>query len=192
MDASAVSHIAFCVSDIEQSLSFYRDALGMEVILDQVQDTTRGGLPHVYHHARQTRRTVHLAFSDSPLHLVMTSHPGDSADGTPIKLDQVGISHFLLQRARCPGAVQRVGVQGRAAGRPPGRLDQRPGSHGQLLRLRPGRHPGPVRRRRGRLDTAAFPVIPAKSLPRCRTGQESRERGMVRQAYHPAFAECRL
>ncbi len=94
MDASAVSHIAFCVSDIEKSLSFYRDILGMKVIFDQVQDTTTGGLPHVYQHPRQTRRTVHLAFGDSPLHLVMTSHPDDSADGTPIKLDRVGISHY--------------------------------------------------------------------------------------------------
>lgn len=94
MDASAVSHIAFCVSDIDKSLNFYRDALGMKVIFDQVQDTTTGGLPHVYHHSRKTRRTVHLEFGNSPLHLVMTSHPGDSADGNPIKLDQVGISHF--------------------------------------------------------------------------------------------------
>ena len=94
MDASAVSHIAFCVSDIEKSLSFYQDILGMTVTFDQVQDTTTGGLPHVYQHPRQTRRTVHLAFGDSPLHLVMTSHPDDSADGAPIKLDQVGISHY--------------------------------------------------------------------------------------------------
>lgn len=94
MDATAVSHIAFCVSDIEKSLSFYRDILGMKVIFDQVQDTTRGGLPHVYQHARKTRRTVHLQFGDSPLHLVMTTHPGDHPDGNPIKLDQVGISHF--------------------------------------------------------------------------------------------------
>ena len=94
MDASAISHIAFCVSDIEKSLPFYRDALGMKVIFDQVQDTTTGGLPHVYNQARKTRRTVHLEFGSSPLHLVMTTHPGDNADGTPIKLDQVGISHF--------------------------------------------------------------------------------------------------
>ena len=94
MDASAVSHIAFCVSDIEKSLSFYRDILGMKVIFDQVQDTTRGGLPHVYQHSRKTRRTVHLQFGENPLHLVMTTHPDDTADGNPIKLDQVGISHY--------------------------------------------------------------------------------------------------
>ncbi len=96
MDATAISHIAFCVSDMEKSLEFYRDILGMRVLFDEVQDTTRGGLPSVYEHSRQTRRTVHLALgegSNAP-HLVMTTHPGDNADGTPIKLDQVGISHY--------------------------------------------------------------------------------------------------
>ena len=112
MDSSAVSHIAFCVSDIEKSLSFYRDALGMTVIFDQVQDTTTGGLPHVYHHARQTRRTVHLAFGDSPLHLVMTSHPGDSADGTPIKLDQVGISHYSFSVPDVPALFAELESKG--------------------------------------------------------------------------------
>ena len=112
MDASAVSHIAFCVSDIERSLGFYRDLLGMEVIFDQVQDTTRGGLPHVYQHARQTRRTVHLAFGDNPLHLVMTSHPGDSADGAPIKLDQVGISHFSFSVPDVPALYSELESRG--------------------------------------------------------------------------------
>ena len=37
---------------------------------------------------------MHLAFGDNPPHLVLTSHSGDNADGAPIKLDQVVISHF--------------------------------------------------------------------------------------------------
>ena len=112
MDASAVSHIAFCVSDIEKSLSFYRDILGMTVTFDQVQDTTTGGLPHVYQHPRQTRRTVHLAFGDSPLHLVMTSHPDDSADGAPIKLDQVGISHYSFGVPDVPALFSELEAKG--------------------------------------------------------------------------------
>ena len=96
MDATGVSHIAFCVRDIDASLAFCRDTLGMQVTLDQVQDTTSGGLPHVYHQARQTRRTVHLRYGDtsSVPFLVMTSHPNESANGEPIKLDQIGISHL--------------------------------------------------------------------------------------------------
>jgi len=96
MDATGVSHIAICVQDVEKSLAFYRDILGMRVTLDQVQDTTAGGLPHVYHRARKTRRTVHLRYGESNTipFLVVTSHPNEDSDGHPIKLDQVGISHL--------------------------------------------------------------------------------------------------
>ena len=96
MDATGVSHIAICVRDLDESLKFYRDILGMRVTLDQVQDTTTGGLPHVYKHSRRTRRTVHVHYGegDTKPSLVLTSHPGDEADGGPIKLDQVGISHL--------------------------------------------------------------------------------------------------
>ena len=96
MDATGVSHIAICVRDMERSLAFYRDILGMKVTLDQVQDTTQGGLPHVYKHKRQTRRTVHVTYGEGNTtpSLVLTSHPGDHTDGDPIKLDQVGISHL--------------------------------------------------------------------------------------------------
>ena len=58
MNATGISHIAVCVRDLDKSLAFYRDILGMEVVFDQVQDTTTGGLPHVYQHVRQKRRTV--------------------------------------------------------------------------------------------------------------------------------------
>jgi len=96
MDATGVSHIAMCVQDVEKSLAFYRDILGLRVTLDQVQDTTAGGLPHVYHHARKTRRTVHLRYGEGNTipSLVVTSHPNEDSDGHPIKLDQVGISHL--------------------------------------------------------------------------------------------------
>ncbi len=95
MDASAVSHVAICVRDLDTSLEFYRDILGMIVQADRMQDTTTGGLPHVYKHSRQTRRQVRLAFGETAKPtLTMTSHPGEEPDGEPIKLDQIGISHI--------------------------------------------------------------------------------------------------
>ena len=96
MDASAISHIAICVADLDKSLEFYRDNLGMEVLADRIQDTTTGGLPHVYKHQRKTRRQVNLAYGKGNVKptLTMTSHPGDNPDGNPIKLDQIGISHI--------------------------------------------------------------------------------------------------
>lgn len=95
MQASGVSHIAVCVRDLDESLKFYRDILGMTVTVDRVQDTATGGLPHVYAHDRATRRQAILSYGDGAIPtLVMTSHPGDNPDGAPIKLDQVGISHI--------------------------------------------------------------------------------------------------
>jgi glyoxylase I family protein len=95
MEASGVSHIAICVQDMDRSLEFYRDVLGMVVEADRMQNTTTGGLPHVYKHPRQTRRQVRLAFAPGAKPtLTMTSHPGEEPDGNPIKLDQIGISHI--------------------------------------------------------------------------------------------------
>ena len=95
MDATGVSHIAICVRDLDKSLGFYRDILGMRVAFDVIQDTTTGGLPHVCKHSRKTRRQVRLMYRvgvTSPT-ITMTSHPGEEPDGDPIKLDQIGISY---------------------------------------------------------------------------------------------------
>ena len=96
MDAIGVSHITICVRDLDKSLAFYRDILDMTVAADRIQDTTTGGLPHVYKHPRKTRRQVRLMYGkgDTTPTLTMTGHPGEEADGELIKLDQIGISHL--------------------------------------------------------------------------------------------------
>jgi len=95
LQASAISHIALCVRNLERSLQFYRDMLGFQVTKDEVQDTSRGGLPRLYASHHTQRRVVHLRYGDaqSVPFLVLTEHPGDTVSGTPIMLDQVGISH---------------------------------------------------------------------------------------------------
>jgi len=93
MEATGISHIAVCVRDMDKTLAFYRDILGMKIAKDEIEDTSTGGLTHTYKHHRSTRRTVHIGWGGEPF-LVMTSHPGDQADGEPIKLDQVGVSHL--------------------------------------------------------------------------------------------------
>ena len=92
---SAMSHVAICVRDMERSLQFYRDLLGFRVETDTLQDTRTGGLPYLYHERHAQRRVVHLYYGEGHAlpFLVLTEHPGDTVSGTPIMLDQVGISH---------------------------------------------------------------------------------------------------
>ena len=93
-----MGHVALCVSDIDRSLAFYRDLLDFTVTLDEVQDTTRGGLPHVYKRRHGRRRVVHLRYGEgegAPF-LVLTSHPDDQPDGEAIQLDQIGINHVAF------------------------------------------------------------------------------------------------
>ena len=121
MDATGISHIAVCVRDLDKSLAFYRDILGMEVVFDQVQDTTTGGLPHVYQHARQKRRTVHLRFGESNNNprLVVTSHPNEDPDGNPIKLDQVGLSHYSFSVPDTKALMAELTAKGVQLAAPP-------------------------------------------------------------------------
>ena len=121
MEFTGVSHVGICVRDLDKSLAFYRDILGMRVTRDQMQDTTTGGLPHVYKHPRKTRRTVYLRYGegDSSPYLVMTCHPGDNPDGDPIKLDQVGISHLSFSVRDLAGLVQELRQNGVEFAGPP-------------------------------------------------------------------------
>ena len=111
MEAIGISHIAVCVRDMDKSLAFYRDILGMKVTKDEIQDTSTGGLTHTYKHKRDTRRTVHLAWGQDPF-LVMTSHPGDRTDGEAIKLDQVGVSHLSFTVKDVRGLADELTAKG--------------------------------------------------------------------------------
>ena len=99
MIATCVTHVGVCVRDMEESLKFYRDALGMTVIGEKITDITEGGTQTArldnYALERKTRHWVSLAYGENltPT-LTLTSHPGEKSDGQPILLDQVGISHI--------------------------------------------------------------------------------------------------
>ena len=113
MKAKAISHIAVCVRDLDKSLAFYRDILGMTVTMDAIQDTSGGSRAQTYKHHRATRRVVHLGWAEGQEpYLVMTSHPGDQPDGDPIKLDQVGVSHFSFPVDDLPGLADELAAKG--------------------------------------------------------------------------------
>ncbi len=119
MEASAVSHIAICTRDMEQSLAFYRDVLGMEVIFDGYTDPTEGGRLHNYQQARSSRRRVSLRFGvgKKPT-LTLTSHPGEALTGAPLKLDQMGITHFSFTVPDPEAWLEELSAKGAQLGGP--------------------------------------------------------------------------
>ncbi len=100
MKAKGVSHIAICVKDLDESLKFYRDILGLTARLHTTQEMARrpgAESAQMYQQSHLSRTVANLWFDTpgaSEPFLVLTSHPGDRVDGDPIKLDQIGISHI--------------------------------------------------------------------------------------------------
>ncbi len=113
MEATCVTHIGICVRDMDKSLAFYRDILGMTVLGDRITDPTEGGRTHNYLHRRQARHWVSLSYGagTSPT-LTLTSHPGDDPDGNPIKLDEVGISHISFGVEDVKGLTEELIAKG--------------------------------------------------------------------------------
>ena len=92
----AVSHIAVGVRDMDRSLHFYRDLLGLKVCLDTMENV--GGVKKLFTNPQKgKRRAVYLRFEDGPhaSFLVLSQNPGESP-GEAIKLDQVGVHHFAF------------------------------------------------------------------------------------------------
>ena len=103
MKTRGVSHIALCVADLEKSLEFYRDILGLTVKLQTTQEMARrpgAGSTDMYERPRKARTVANIYFDEPATpqpFLVLTSHPGDEVGGEPIKLDQKGISHLSFE-----------------------------------------------------------------------------------------------
>lgn len=110
-----VSHIAVGVRDMDKSLHFYRDLLGLRVVMDEVQDI--GGIRAMSEGSteRPSRRVVHLIWKDEPWapFIVLSEFRGVQSNPPP-KLNHLGVNHFALwvddlrQRAE---ALERAGVK---------------------------------------------------------------------------------
>lgn len=94
---SGVNHISVTVRDMERSLRFYRDLVGLKVVAD-LPVTERPRPEQEYRKQHKKRRTVVLdmgAGRGGPT-LALIGHPGSDLLGTGILLDDVGLTHFAL------------------------------------------------------------------------------------------------
>ena len=103
-----VSHVAIGVSDMERSLWFYRDLLGLTVSLDK-EEPVRGSERLFADPAQNRRRAVYLKWADGPEagFVVLSQKPGEPS-GRPIKIDQLGIHHFAFWVSDLRERVERL------------------------------------------------------------------------------------
>lgn len=80
-----ISHLAIGVSDMDRSLPFYRDLLGLEVMLDAEEKVGQG-----------SRRAVYMKWGNDGGFLVLSQTLGREPSGKPLKLHQVGMHHFAF------------------------------------------------------------------------------------------------
>jgi catechol 2,3-dioxygenase-like lactoylglutathione lyase family enzyme len=107
-----VSHVAIGVGDMDKSLPFYRDLLGLRVTLDTVENV--GGLPSLFRDPQKgKRRAVYMRWEDGPeASFIVLSAPVGPPSGEPIKLDQVGIHHFAFWVKDLRAKVEKLKAAG--------------------------------------------------------------------------------
>jgi catechol 2,3-dioxygenase-like lactoylglutathione lyase family enzyme len=80
-----ISHVAVGVSDMARSLPFYRDLLGLEVMLDTEEKVGNGA-----------RHAVYMRWAKDGGFLVLSQTLGRDPSGKPLRLHQVGLHHFAF------------------------------------------------------------------------------------------------
>ncbi len=101
------SHIAIGVSNMAQSLTFYRDILGLQVTLDDPQENPGGALA-------KPRHGVYLRWDDGPDATFIVLSENRPVSGGALNLNQVGIHHFAFWVDDLEDTFEKV----RAAGVP--------------------------------------------------------------------------
>lgn len=90
MAVLGISHVAVGVSDMERSLVFYRDLIGLRVTLDAIEGAITGD-PAAYR-----RRAVYLRSEDGPVapFIVLDQQLDREPFGAPPRILQLGTHHF--------------------------------------------------------------------------------------------------
>jgi len=114
MKVRAISHIAIGVRNMERSLHFYRDLLGLRVTLDDPQENPGGLLRTLISDPQRGRHRhgVYLRWEDGPdaTFIVLSEHQPSA--GEAIKLDQVGIHHFSFWVEDLQAVYERLKAAG--------------------------------------------------------------------------------
>jgi catechol 2,3-dioxygenase-like lactoylglutathione lyase family enzyme len=104
------SHLGICVSDVEASLSFYRDALGFEVASElEINGEPSDTLLQLRDVAL---RAVYLRRDGLTIELLYYASPGHVGDGTPRAMNALGLTHLSLRVADLEATASDLEARG--------------------------------------------------------------------------------
>jgi catechol 2,3-dioxygenase-like lactoylglutathione lyase family enzyme len=92
---SGIDHIGITVRDMDASVRFYRDLLGLNMVCDVEIPHRSGRAPGIYLRSHLRRRFALFETGSGP-NLALNGHPGDELPGEPLPADGVGINHVSL------------------------------------------------------------------------------------------------
>jgi len=113
MSVQRLSHIGICVSELERSVAFYRDALGFEEIsrLEVAGPESarllqlEGGAVHA----------VYLQRDGTRIELLFYPQDGHQGAGAPAPMNRLGLTHLSLRVADLDAVVAAVASLGGAS-----------------------------------------------------------------------------
>jgi catechol 2,3-dioxygenase-like lactoylglutathione lyase family enzyme len=94
MTRPALHHTGLTVSDLGRSLTFWRDALGMEVVLDQ--EATNAYLGAVVGEPGARARAVHLSFPDGGTRVELHDYHAPAGGSVELRAVDVGFAHVAV------------------------------------------------------------------------------------------------
>jgi len=107
---TSLAHTGFTVRDLERSLAFYRDALGMEVVFEQEK---RGGyLAEIVGYPDAHVRMAHLQFPGGGHRVELFEYVNPTPQGDPGEPRDVGITHVCLAVDDIDALFERVVAAG--------------------------------------------------------------------------------
>jgi glyoxylase I family protein len=105
-----VSHLGICVSDLERSRAFYRDALGFAVESElEVEGEPSETLLRL---APVRLRAVYLVRDGLRIELLHYAAPGAVGDGSPRAMNALGLTHLSLRVDEIDASVARLAAHG--------------------------------------------------------------------------------
>lgn len=110
---SGIDHVGLTARDMDATIHFYRDLLGLTMVCDVEMAHSEGRAPGIFAMPHERRRFVLFETGGGP-NLTINSHPGDDLAGTPLRIDDAGLNHVSLVVSDLAALTERLlaaGVQ---------------------------------------------------------------------------------